>query len=82
LSAIEEAFGADVDYAMLIKLYGGSQDEVRYSPADFVASEKQVVVGKPDREFDFNILCGTPEFDYANVNATLHTIDERAFKED
>jgi IS1 family transposase len=50
LSAMEEAFGADVDYAMLIKLYGGSQDEIRYSPADFVASEKQTIVGNPDRE--------------------------------
>jgi hypothetical protein len=29
---MEEAFGSEVDYAMLVKVYGGSQDEVRYSP--------------------------------------------------
>ena len=33
LNAIEEAFGRDVDHAMLVKLYGSSQYEIRYSPA-------------------------------------------------
>jgi hypothetical protein len=46
---LKKAFGADVDYAMFAKLYGGSQDEIRYSPADFVASEKQTVVSNPDQ---------------------------------
>src|ERR1700690_72373 len=33
--AVEDAFGADIDYAMLVKLYGSSGDspESRYSPA-------------------------------------------------
>jgi hypothetical protein len=33
--AVEGAFGMDVDYAMLIKLYGSPSDnpEARYSPA-------------------------------------------------
>ena len=36
LEAVEGAFGADIDYAMLIKLYGASSDSAkgRYSPAD------------------------------------------------
>ena len=50
LVAIEEAFGSEVDYAMLIKLYGGAQEEVRYSPANFVASKKERISGNPDRE--------------------------------
>lgn len=34
LEAVEEAFGADVDYAMLIKLYGEAPEQgKRYSPA-------------------------------------------------
>ncbi|MDQ3564814.1 MAG: hypothetical protein M3436_11945 [Pseudomonadota bacterium] len=36
LQAVEDAFGADVDYAMLVKLYGaptGRENEPRYSPA-------------------------------------------------
>ena len=34
MEAIEGAFGADVDYAMLVKLYGEApEQEKRYSPA-------------------------------------------------
>ena len=52
LEAVEGAFGADVDYAQLIKIYGGepAQDDVRYSPADYVKSRKEVVTGNPDKE--------------------------------
>jgi len=35
LWAVEDAFGAEVDYAMLVKLYGQElEDETRYSPAN------------------------------------------------
>src|SRR6202162_5025191 len=35
LQAVEDAFGADVDYAMLVKLYGNDREsETRYSPAE------------------------------------------------
>lgn len=33
LEAIEDAFGCNVDYAMLVKMYESSQEETRYSPA-------------------------------------------------
>jgi len=44
LEAVEGAFGADIDYAMLIKIYGASSDSAkgRYSPADCT------VEGQPD----------------------------------
>lgn len=50
LNAVEEAFGADVDYAMLVKIYGegGVNDQRRYSPAPFVSAEKKTITGKPD----------------------------------
>lgn len=49
LRAIEEHFGANVDYAMLVKLYGPEpQGEKRYSPAVCVGAEKKVVAGSPD----------------------------------
>lgn len=49
LTAVEEAFGADIDYAMLIKLYGNDNEgEKRYSPAQFVSTEKKVISGNPD----------------------------------
>jgi IS1 family transposase len=48
LEAVEGAFGADIDYAMLIKIYGSSQEEVRYSPAECIGTETKIIQGKPD----------------------------------
>jgi IS1 family transposase len=51
LSAVENAFGGDVDYAMLIKLYGepaGIGNERRYSPAVCTGIEKRPIVGAPE----------------------------------
>jgi IS1 family transposase len=50
LNAVEGAFGCDIDYAMLIKLYGESSDERRYSPADCIGCETKVLTGNPDPE--------------------------------
>jgi hypothetical protein len=47
VEAIEGAFGCDIDYAMLIKIYGKAQDEVRYSPAECVGCETKVISGDP-----------------------------------
>jgi IS1 family transposase len=49
LEAVEAAFGCDIDYAMLVKIYGKSQEEIRYSPAECLASEKRVITGNPDK---------------------------------
>ncbi len=49
LEAIESAFGADVDYAQLIKLYGASPEgEKRYSPAECTGIRLNTVTGDPD----------------------------------
>lgn len=50
LDAVENGFGANVDYAMLIKLYGneGNVPEGRYSPAECTGIQKEVVQGNPD----------------------------------
>ncbi len=50
LDAVEEAFGADIDYAMLQKIYGAPSDEEtrRYSPAKCVGCDLKVVSGNPD----------------------------------
>jgi hypothetical protein len=48
LEAIEGAFGCEVDYAMLVKLYESSQEEARYSPAVCISAEAKVIQGKPD----------------------------------
>jgi len=50
LDAIENAFGADIDYAMLQKIYGASSDEEtrRYSPARCIGADMKVISGNPD----------------------------------
>jgi IS1 family transposase len=52
LSAVEEAFGANIDYSMLIKLYGeppaSPEAARRYSPSDCVGTRKNKVTGNPD----------------------------------
>lgn len=50
LQAIEDAFGADVDYAMMHKIYGAPIDEqhARYSPATCIGCDIKVVSGDPD----------------------------------
>jgi IS1 family transposase len=50
LEAVEDAFGGDIDYAMLIKLYGSSQEETRYSPAQCIGSRREPIAGEPDPE--------------------------------
>jgi len=48
--AVEDAFGADIDYAMLVKIYGASNDnpESRYSPATCIGCRTGVLSGNPD----------------------------------
>lgn len=50
LEAVEETFGADVDYAQLVKMYGAAPDgpETRYSPAECIGAKKRTVEGRPD----------------------------------
>ena len=49
LEAVEGAFGGDVDYAQLVKLYGDAPDaEKRYSPATCIGTRKRRVEGNPD----------------------------------
>jgi IS1 family transposase len=49
LEAIEGAFGADIDYAMLIKIYGAAPEgQRRYSPAICTGARKYRVEGNPD----------------------------------
>lgn len=49
LSAVADAFGTDVDYAQLIKIYGeGPKTEARYSPAQCMGTRRAKVMGTPD----------------------------------
>jgi IS1 family transposase len=52
LEEVESSFGADIDYAMLVKLYGSDSDarspERRYSPGQCIGAVPTVVTGRPD----------------------------------
>ena len=55
LIAVERAFEYHVDYAMLIKMYGGSEgtndNERKYSPAECTGCKKTRVMGDPRKKF-------------------------------
>ena len=49
LEAVEKAFGGEVDFAQLIKIYGETvAGQKRYSPAECIGAKKSKVVGNPD----------------------------------
>ena len=52
LEAVEGAFGGDVDYAQLVKIYAsiGTEEQRRYSPARYNGSQKRAIVGNPNQD--------------------------------
>jgi IS1 family transposase len=49
LEAVEGAFGSEVDFGMLVKLYGVEPEtEKRYSPSKCIGAEKHVIQGNPN----------------------------------
>lgn len=52
VSAVEDAFGGDVDFAQLVKIYSNapSGPETRYSPAECTGTQKHAISGDPDEK--------------------------------
>ena len=52
LMAVEDAFGADIDFAQLVKMYGtlgqSKEDHRRYSPAECTGIQKRTITGNPN----------------------------------
>lgn len=52
LNTVEDAFGTEVDYGQIVKIYGGGVDDVeqqrRYSPPPVTSVSKKAVCGEPD----------------------------------
>ena len=66
LEAVEGVFGADIDYAMLVKMYGESPDaEKRYSPAVCIGARK--IEGDPDPRH-----VSTSFAERSNLNFRMH----------
>jgi IS1 family transposase len=69
LEAVEGAFGADIDYAMLVKIYGPSgEGEKRYSPAECIGAVKHRMEGNPDPKH-----VSTSFAEQSNLNIRMHT---------
>jgi IS1 family transposase len=69
VDAVEKAFGADVDYAQIIKTYGHEEtsNNRRYSAPEFVSCEKKVINGNPDQK-----LISTSYIERLNATTRLH----------
>lgn len=70
LEAVAGAFGADIDFAQLVKLYGeapGAGSDQRYSPAECVGSRKTPVTGNPDPKH-----ISTSYAERANLTMQMH----------
>jgi len=51
LEAVDHAFGGNIDYGMLIKIYGADRpDDTRYSPAQCIGARKEPITGNPDKK--------------------------------
>ena len=52
VKAVDKAFGNDIDFAQLVKIYGIAEDEERrYSPAVCLGYESHAVTGTPDPKY-------------------------------
>lgn len=69
LEAVEGAFGADIDYAMLNKIYGASPESAkgRYSPAECIGCRKEKIKGKPGMKH-----VSTSYAERANLTMRMH----------
>jgi IS1 family transposase len=68
LSAVEDAFGSAIDYAMLQKVYGSDpQAEKRYSPAVCLGCKVDVITGSPDPAY-----IGTSHIERQNLTMRMN----------
>ncbi len=82
LEAVEGAFGGDVDYAMLVKLYGPSgEGEERYSPAECIGAVKHRIEGNPDPKSCQHVICRAVEFQHADAHSPIYAAHKCILKE-
>jgi IS1 family transposase len=69
LQAVEDAFGSDVDYAQLVKLYGAAPESAkgRYSPAECTGIRKRRVEGRPNEKH-----VSTSYVERSNLSMRMH----------
>jgi len=73
LDAGEDSFGSDIDYAMLVKIYGNvSEGEKRYSAAQCIGTRVEPIMGMPDPKHISTSLYRAPESHHEDGDAPIH----------
>lgn len=66
--AVEAVWGANVDYAQIVKVFGHEErNEHRYAPPEVIGTEKTIIQGRPDYE-----LISTSYVERLNATTRLH----------
>lgn len=70
LNTVEDAFGDQVDYGQIVKIYGGVDTEGtrRYSPPPVTAISKKAIFGEPDLS-----TVSTSHVERQNLTARMHS---------
>jgi hypothetical protein len=79
LEAVTNAFGSQIDFAQLVKIYGGTEgnsNERKYSPAECTGAKKIRIECYPRQETRFNLLCRTSELNHAYAHEKVYKVDQ------
>jgi hypothetical protein len=77
VNAVEATFAANVDYAMLVKVYGGDEsNRERYSPSEIVDAVPTVITGRPKPYRISTFPCRTTKPHGSDAAPQIHAANE------
>lgn len=83
LDVVEGAFGGEIDYAMIVKMYGTAPESAkgRYSPAECTGIRKTKVTGNPDPKRVSTSYAERANLSIRMGHTPVYSPDQRLFKE-